>query len=78
MDVQQDGHVARAATALYGEGADDGDASGLDTDEEEDRDDIRNTSIRNAFINDMAGEERYKTARTVKEDECLLNSTTAR
>ena len=55
MDVQQDGHVARAATALYGEGADDGDASGLDTDEEEDRDDIRNTSIRNPFIDDMAG-----------------------
>jgi len=78
MDVQQDGHVARAATALYGEGADDGDASGLDTDEEEDRDDIRNTSIRNPFIDDMAGEERYKTAHPVKEDECLLNSATAR
>ena len=78
MDVQQDGHVARAATALYGEGADDGDASGLDTDEEEDRDDIRNTSIRNSFIDDMAGEERYKTAYTVEEDECLLNSATAR
>jgi len=78
MDVQQDGHVARAATALYGEGADDGDASGLDTDEEEDRDDIRNTSIRNPFIDDMAGEERCKTAHPVKEDECLLNSATAR
>jgi len=78
MDVQQDGHVARAATALYGEGADDGDASGLDTDEEEDRDDIRNTSIRNPFIDDMAGEERYKTAHPVKEDERLLNSATAR
>ena len=78
MDVQQDGHVARAATALYGEGADDEDASGLDTDEEEDRDDIRNTSIRNPFIDDMAGEERYKTAYTVEEDECLLNSATAR
>ena len=78
MDVQQDGHVARAATSLYGEGADDGDASGLDTDEEDGRDDTRNASIRNPFIDDMAGEERYKTAHPVKEDERLLNSATAR
>ena len=77
IDTQHDVQIARAATAVYGEGADDEDASGLDTDEEADKVDTCCNTGMSRFIDDMAGEERYKTPQTFKEYNCLLNSESA-
>ena len=66
IDAMQDAQVALAATAAYGEGADDLEASGLDTDDDEDENEVCCTK-RNPYIDEMAREDDYK--RTLLHEE---------